>query len=127
MTGVILDASAVLAFLRREPGAERVEPRLPGARMSAVNHAEVLQKGIETGATMDDVRSAVALLQLEIVPFDAEQAALAAALWPRVRPKGLSLADRCALALALRLERPVLTADREWGRLEIGVEIEVIR
>jgi len=95
--------------------------------MSAVNHAEVLQKGIETGATMDDVRSAVALLQLEIVPFDAEQATLAAALWPRVRPKGLSLADRCALALALRLKRPVLTADREWGRLEIGVEIEVIR
>ena len=127
MTGVVLDASAVLAFLRREPGAERVEPRLPGARMSAVNHAEVLQKGIETGATMDDVRSAVALLQLEIVPFDAEQATLAAALWPSARPKGLSLADRCALAVALRLERPVLTADREWGILQIGVEIEVIR
>ena len=127
MTSVILDASAVLAYLRRERGADRVEPRLTGASISTVNYSEIVQKGIAAGASLDEVQNAVDLLQLMVVPFSKEQAVLAAELWRHSRAIGLSLADRCSLSLAQLLGQPVLTADKDWMQLRNGVEIEVIR
>lgn len=127
MTGVVMDASAVIAFLRREPGADRVETHLIGAAISAVNYAEVVQKGIAAGACSGDVRNAVDLLQLEVVPFDRGHALIAAELCSITRPAGLSMADRCSLALAKQRGQTVLTADRDWKRLSLGVEIECIR
>lgn len=64
---------------------------------------------------------------LEIVPFTAEDAALAASLVPATRRLGLSLGDRACLALALARKIPAVTADRSWSHLQIGVEIRVIR
>jgi ribonuclease VapC len=127
MTGVVLDASAVIAFLRREPGADRVERHLAGSAISTVSYAEVIQKGIDAGAWASDVRNAVDLLQLEVVPFDRNLALIAAELWPITREAGLSMAERCSLALAKLRSLPVLTADREWEHLRIGIEIECIR
>jgi ribonuclease VapC len=37
------------------------------------------------------------------------------------------LGDRACLALGLHLGRPVITADRVWASLNLGVEIVVIR
>jgi ribonuclease VapC len=127
MTGVVLDASAVLAFLRREPGADCIEPHLAQACISAISYAEVIQKGIDAGACPAAVRNAVDLLQLEVVPFDRNLALIAAELWPITREAGLSMAERCSLALAKLRSLPVLTADREWEHLRIGIEIECIR
>lgn len=127
MTGVVMDASAVIAFLRRESGADRVEPHLVGAAISAVNYAEVVQKGIDAGARSGEVRNAVDLLQLEVVPFDRDQALIAAELWLITRPAGLSMADCCSLALAKDRGQTVLTTDREWKRLPLGIDIDCIR
>lgn len=123
----VLDASAVLAFLRREKGAPFVEKRLVGAILSTVNYSEVLKKAVEHGGLLSDARSRVELLQLTILPLDACQAEIAAGLWPAVRHLGLSMADRCCLALAVNLNRPVLTADQNWAKLDIGVKTELIR
>jgi PIN domain nuclease of toxin-antitoxin system len=66
-------------------------------------------------------------LRLPVIPFDAADAKIVASLWPPTRPSGLSLGDRACLALGLRLGVPVLTADRAWASLKLGVDVGVIR
>lgn len=125
---VVLDASALLAFLFREDGCDRVAPLLARACVSAVNLSEVLGRFARQGC---DPRVALARLhaatRLELVPFDRVQAAVTAALIPVTAHLGLSLGDRACLALAMCRKLPAVTADREWARLDIGVEIQVIR
>ena len=124
---VVLDSSAVLALLWSEPGAERVEAILPEASISAVNHAELVSKLYDRGANVDQANEVLRALDLTILPFDGAQALKSGELRPLSRQLGLSLGDRCCLAAALRAQAKVLTADRAWANLEIGVDIEVIR
>jgi ribonuclease VapC len=124
---VVLDASALLAVLRSEAGRERVEPVLEGAVLGAVNLSEVVAKLIEDGVPEMAVREAIDPLELDIHPFDREQAYAAGALRRQTRSQGLAFGDRACLALAQRLGAIALTADRSWARLELGVSVELIR
>ena len=126
---VVLDASAVLALLNNEAGAQTVAGRLEGASISSVNWSEVVQKAIALGvdrapAGMHDDLAAVGLA---VRDFSATQAEIAAGLWMSTRDLGLSLADRACLALAIDMRAPVLTGDRAWQELAIGVEVILIR
>jgi PIN domain nuclease of toxin-antitoxin system len=125
--GAVLDASALLALIRGEPGADSVEAILGASVMSAVNWSEVRQRllahGIDDEALLGDVEA----LGIEMVAFDAEDAERAASLWPTTRDAGLSLGDRACLALAQRLDRPAVTADRVWTTLGLGIEVVAIR
>jgi len=129
---VVLDASAMLAFLRNEPGRDRVAQALSGAAaISALNWAEVLTRLIDLGSESGEI-AARALPStgsgtVEVVPFGDHEARETARLRVRTRSLGLSLADRAALALAISLRLPVLTADRSWKSLRLPVRIEVIR
>ena len=131
----VLDASALLAYLQDEPGADLVEDALSvGCRMSAVNWAEVLSKTTDLGRGGTEIVAELTergLLgqTLGIVPFGEEDAPGVAALRPRTRQLGLSLGDRACLALGQRLRLPVLTADGDWHQLaeELELEITVIR
>lgn len=123
----IADASAILALLKQEP-FNKVEPRrLFRATISAVNFSEVLERLCAGGLSQLEADEAVSALNLRVVDFDASQARLAAYLRPRTRRAGLSLGDRACLALGLRLGRTVVTADRAWARVDVGVEIVLIR
>lgn len=112
---VVLDASALLAYLQDEAGAEVVEARLTeeDPRCSAINWAEVAQKVIATGADWTLARALLASYGLSVEPITQLDAEWAAKRWRR--GEGLSLADRCCLALAARLGVPAWTADRAWG------------
>jgi PIN domain nuclease of toxin-antitoxin system len=124
---VVLDSSAVLAMLWDEPGAARVVDALPGARISAVNLAEVTAKLVDRGASDEDATEILRSLGLDAVAFDSDQALAAGLLRRATRGVGLSIGDRACLALA-RSERAVaLTADRAWAGLSLGVDVEVIR
>lgn len=123
----VLDASAVLAFLFGEPGGECLAEAVPGGLLSAVNLSEVLGRFARDGHDVHLVGRRLAAAGLEIVPFTAEDAALAASLRPKTDPLGLSLGDRACLALALARGLPALTADRQWAALDIGVEICLLR
>lgn len=125
MSSFVLDASAVLAWLRSEPGADTVEPLLSRAVISAVNGSEVAQKLAQHGAPVRMTLERLRVLGVEIEEFDAEDALAAAELWPPTRHKGLSLADRACLALARRLGLPAVTADAAWR--ELGIEVRLIR
>lgn len=124
---IALDASALLAFLFGEPGQESVAEQADQSCVSTVNLCEVLGRFARDGHDALEVLNRIREKSIEIVPFDADQAALAAALLPAVRPKGLSLGDRACLALALSRAIPALTADRTLAGLDIGVEVRVIR
>jgi len=122
----VLDASAVLALLNQEQGADRVAALLPRSVVSAVNACEVVSKLVDAGMSDDDAQSSLELLKLEVVTFDLETAFAAAGLIRQGRKLGLSLGDRCCLALALLRSSTAVTAARAWSQLDVGIELEVI-
>jgi len=119
---IVTDASAILAALKNEPFGN-LDPRLLiGATISAVNVCEVLSKLHDDGLNDTQAEAAVSTMDLHVVPFDASHACTAARLRSITRHAGLSLGDRACLALGLHLGRPVITADRVWASLSLGVE-----
>lgn len=127
MTEVVLDASAVLAFMKREAGAEVVERHLHGAFISAVNISEIVANLAERGMTESEVGMSLDRLELSIVPFNEQHAIKAGMMRPSTKPLGLSLGDRACLALARELGLPALTADRTWSGAKVGVDVRLIR
>jgi ribonuclease VapC len=123
----VLDASALLALLQNEPGADKVAAVLTRSCISAVNLAETLSKLVEYGKPLDFVTYQVERLHVPVIPFDASEAKIVASLWQPTRSASLSLGDRACLALGLRLGVPVLTTERAWATLKIEVDVGVIR
>jgi ribonuclease VapC len=123
----VLDASALLAFLRDEPGAPVVEAELSAAVISSVNWAEVIQKSLAVGVPIEGLANDLSAYGLTILPFTADDAHRAGELWLQTRALGLSLGDRACLATAARLNLPALTTDRSWAMLDLGIPVQVIR
>jgi ribonuclease VapC len=127
VTSVVLDASALMAFLHSEPGGEIVWQALSDALISAVNYSEVLKKAIERGKDAEGVASAIRRLSLPIVPFDEAHAAAAAALYPDAKPHGMSFADRACLSLGVLRRATVLTAERKMKLIALPIKVKLIR
>ena len=129
MSGVVLDASAVLAVLLQEPGCEMVIAELDGAHLGAVNLGEVLSRlsdgSMPTGLALDEVLR----FRPTIHVFNQAMAALVGDLRPRTKALGLSFGDRACLALARTLGMPVLTSDRRLAEAATitGLDIRLIR
>lgn len=127
MIKYVLDASAVLAVLNGERGEKKVIPILGESVISSVNLTEVAAKMLEAGMGEADARLAVSVLGIgEIADFTEDLAWDAARLRPLTRQYGLSLGDRACLALAIRLNVPTVTADKEWSKLKL-CKVIVIR
>ena len=122
----VVDASALLAMLVGEPGGDAVAALLSLALVSAVNWSEVLQKARQHGADVAGMREDLESVGMELVPFGPSEATVAADLWHRGN-RNLALADRACLATAMIRRCTVVTADRAWRRLDLGVDVEVIR
>ena len=123
----VLDASALLALMQGEPGAQRVAAVMADALICTVNLAEVGVKVIGVGGVRGEVKQLLSRLGLGIVAFDEDLAWATADLRARTRSAGLSLGDRACLALAMREGATALTADRAWARLDLDCEVELIR
>lgn len=129
MTTVVLDASAVLALLLREPGADKVKAALDDAVMGVVNLAEVVSHYAKLGAARGDIEALLRPLPFRLAPIDAVLSYEAGMLRPITLERGLSLGDRYCLALAKREGVPALTAERRWPEIAAaaGVMVELIR
>lgn len=127
MSSYVLDASALLALLQEEPGAETAAVVLQDSSVSTVNWSEVLQKSLAQGIDITDMQTELQALGVQFVPFSTLYAELAAQLWPNTKFCGLSLGDRACLALAMDLRAIALTANRVWSNLQIGIQVRVIR
>lgn len=129
MSNAVVDASSALVIIKDEPGADALHERLAldAHFISAVNVAEVLSRLSDLGLSDSDASIALAEVGLAVVPFSASQAARAAALRAPTRQFGLSLGGRACLALAIELNVPALTADRDWMRLDLPVAVVLTR
>ena len=124
---MVLDASAILAYVHDETGSEVVGSAIDGGLVSTVNWSEVLQKAIQLEIDTIGMRDDFASIGLQFVAFDIAQAEIAGVIWSQTRHCGLSLADRACLALAMHQQVAVLTADRAWGDLGLDVDIQLLR
>lgn len=125
---VILDASALLALLNKEPGAAVVEGILSHSVMSAVNAAEVMTElYTKLNLPIEQAQGIIITLVNKIIPFDLKLATEAAKLRKETKLLGLSLGDRACLALSNELHLPIYTADKIWGKLNFANEIILIR
>ena len=127
MSKTVIDASALLALLNAEPGADIVTEALPSGVISAVNLSEVVAKLCDAGMPEKAIRQALQPLGLEIVPFDEEQSYQAGLLRTSTQDMGISLGDRACLNLAKTLGVVALTADRAWADLSVGAPVKIIR
>jgi PIN domain nuclease of toxin-antitoxin system len=126
MAEVVLDASAILALLRAEPGSEQVAEVITDALVSVINEAEVIGKLIWRGQTPAQAERAVRGLAYQLVDLDRDLCRRAGSWWAVTQPQGLSLADRCCLALAERERLPAITTDRSWSKISLGVEVRLV-
>lgn len=126
MSEVVLDATALLALLLDEAGGKVVEEHLPEAKVSAVGLAEVAARLADRGMPVEEIRSVLDALGIEIVPFDADLAYTSAEFGKTSRSRAVSLGGRASLALGRSREAVVISADREWADLNVGVKIEVV-
>ncbi len=129
MTNVVLDASALLALLLGEVGADKVRDALDGAMIGAVNFGEIVSHYAKLGARRDEIEALLRPLPIEVVAADTELSYLAGMLRPITLKRGLSLGDRYCLALAKREGAPALTAEKRWPDIAdaAGIRVEVIR
>ena len=128
MTKLVLDASTLIAYIQKEPGAEHVVDLLPYAVMSSVNYAEVTTVLSRLKMTSDVIETVLKNLICHIVPFDQSQAFVTGLLQRQTRSKGLSLGDRACLALGIHLQVPIYTADKMWANLDLEqADIRLIR
>jgi ribonuclease VapC len=123
----VLDASALIAFLRREPGAEKVADVLPRSCISSVNLAETLGKMVEHGKPLESTSYQIERLRIVVIPFDEEQARIAASLWKQTRRVGMSLGDRACISLALKTSLPAFTTEEIWAMASLGIKLVKIR
>jgi ribonuclease VapC len=128
MSKAVLDASAILAVIFQEPGAEKLtEEILDNAIASTVNLAEVQTKLVKKGYDPEVAWEDTLLLETPPEPFTADHAKIAGDLIATTEKYGLSLGDRSCLALAIALKAPVYTTEQLWRNLKLGIPIHVIR
>lgn len=127
--GYVLDASAVLAFLNQETGADKVEQALlmPATCMSSVQFAEITAKLVSAGVPVAKIQEIMAELAIPIIGLDEKIAFESALLMPLAKPLGLSLGDRVCLATSSAVGLPALTADKVWLQINTSIGIELIR
>jgi ribonuclease VapC len=125
--GYMLDASALLALMQGEIGADRIEAILENARISTVNLAEVAAKLNDYGMPDAEVSELVTRLDLKVVAFDQAQALRSGALRPITRSFGLSLGDRACLAAADLTGTIAVTSDRAWLKIAPTIPVELFR
>ena len=126
---VVVDASAIMAVMLGEPGTEKVLAVVRRSLMSAINVSECCARGVERGASADEVLSIINSYEVQILSFELEDALAAAQLREPTRAIGASLGDRACLALGRRYELPVLTGDRRLAEIHpaLGIAVRLIR
>ncbi|MEP3480861.1 MAG: type II toxin-antitoxin system VapC family toxin [Fuerstiella sp.] len=127
MSEFVLDASAVIAVLRNEPGADTVWPLLQGSLISAVNLAEVLCASQRRGIPPERDAETIRKMQVKIVPFDGGQAQMLADILLLTIGSSVGFADRACLALAKSQNMIALTGDHDWLKHDVGVEVRLFR
>ena len=124
----VFDASAVLAALFDEAGADRAIELWSGSDslLSSANYAEVVTKLSDRGMSPSQAKTVMEAVPLRLVPLDESTAFKAAFLREGTKSLGLSLGDRVCLALGLAMEAQVVTADRAWQQIRGIAKLDIL-
>jgi PIN domain nuclease of toxin-antitoxin system len=118
---IVVDASAVLAFLQEEKGYEQLADIITNALISAVNVAEVFSKLSDLGMPQHEQEAVLALLALEVVTFEKQGALLVGTLRAKTKTLGLSLGDRACISLGIERSATIYTTDKAWNKIPVEV------
>jgi ribonuclease VapC len=124
---LVIDASALLALMLEERGADVMRAAPPGSEISMINLAEVLTRLTKIGHSPDVALEKVRRMPLRIRAFRDAHALEVAKLLPLTAHLGLSFGDRACLTQGIFSAMPIITADERMSRAEVGVEIRMIR
>ena len=124
---IVLDSSAVLVLLWKEPGADMITKSIAYASISAVNASEVVAKMVDRGIDDATAEHILLTLGLNIINFDTPTAIMTAQLRRETKSLGLSLGNRACIALGSAQKCTILTADRAWSQIDMDVHIDLIR
>jgi PIN domain nuclease of toxin-antitoxin system len=128
MASIVFDASAILALLRDEPGADVVAQYIGDGLISAVNFQEVVKALLRREVPIDAALAMLDALHLDVRPHGRDDAIAAATLASATKEFGSGLDDRTCMALAIAEGLPVLTADQEWAKIIIpGLKLVLAR
>lgn len=128
MASVIFDASAILALLGDEPGADVVARHIGDGIISAVNFQEVIKELLRRGIPIEASLELLDALHLDVRSHGRDEAIAAADLYLATKQYGSGLGDRTCMALAIAEGLPAITADQAWYKVEVaGLKIQLIR
>ena len=128
MSKVVLDASALLALIKNETGGDIIERLLGNIVMSSVNISEVAAILLNSSMSLEECKDVIEPFVDSIIAFDSELSFITASLRQTTKHKGLSLGDRACIALGIKLQAPIYTADKIWAELNINkADIKLIR
>ena len=127
MSAIVFDSSVVIAILKQEQGFELAESSLSNALISTVNFSEVATYLARNSVPNDTIQEVLESFPIQVVPFDKSLALQTGFLYSSCKHLGLSLGDRACLAIAMSRKLPVLTADKVWAKLDLGIQIQVLR
>lgn len=124
MTECVIDASALIAILRKEPGHEKFMAHFLNSSVSAINLTECISEALRVDGSLEKLDALFERMKTPIEPFTREQALIAGSIHARSRKEKLSYADCACLALALDKGLPVVTKDSVWR--ELGLEVNFL-
>ena len=128
MASIVFDASAILALLRDEPGADVVAQYIGDGLISAVNFQEVIKGLLRREVPIDAALAMLDALHLDVRPHGRDDAIATATLYSATKEFGSGLGDRTCMALAIAEGLPVLTADQEWAKIKLpGLKLMLAR
>jgi ribonuclease VapC len=126
---VVIDTSAILAWLKHELEHERIATALEShavCHLSAVSllEAHIVVRGREHPAMLDKLHRFLDEIEAVIVPFDEHQARLADAAFLRYgkgqgHPAQLNFGDCAAYALARAFGEPLLFVGNDFAQTDI--------
>lgn len=126
---MVIDTSAVLAWLKNEPERERIVAVLeahPVHRMSAVSllEAQIVVRGREHPTLFGKLHRFLEEIEVVVMPFNEHQARLGADAFQRYgkgqgHPAQLNLGDCATYALAKALGEPLLFVGNDFAHTDI--------
>lgn len=133
---VVLDASALLAWIFQERGHATIDRILPYSLISTVNFAEVIRRNHERGyqRSPEELANALLALGLAIEPtLTASDAIRATQLvyrsWQektKHQDRLLSMCDALCIAVAERHNLPAVSSDQLWEELHHLFQVKIL-